>query len=136
MQERLARLTRHTHRITHFERSEISIFKRREATANKTRITMSSRAAPLGGNLMLASALALLSYVPFQWVAKGTLLLCVFLFVVDPFPPMSRLLSIVGTLFVAILSRAYRRWHEENAIAEENEAPESPIDTTSKQKDI
>jgi hypothetical protein len=82
---------------------------------------MSSRAAPLGGNLMLASVLALLSYVPFQWVAKGTLLLCVFLFVVDPFPPISRLISVLGTLFVAIISRAYRRWHEENMIAEENE---------------
>jgi hypothetical protein len=92
---------------------------------------MSSR----GGNLMLASALALLSYVPFDWVAKGTLILCVFLFVVDPFPPLSRLLSIVGTLFVALLSRANRRWHEENTIAEENEAPESPMETTSKQKE-
>lgn len=84
---------------------------------------------------MLASALALLSYVPFQWVAKGTLLLCVFLFVVDPFPPMSRLLAIMGTLFVAILSRAHRRWHEENRIDEENEASERPIDTASKQKE-
>jgi hypothetical protein len=101
----------------------------------KERVTMSSRAAPLGGNLMLASGMALLSYVPFQWVAKGTLIICVYLFIIDPFPPMSRLLSIVGTLVVALLSRAHRSWHEENMIAEENEATESPVDTTSKQKE-
>ena len=91
---------------------------------------------------MLASAMALLSYVPFQWVAKATLLLCAFLFVFDPIPPMSRLLSIVATLSVAILSRAHRSWHEENRMmTEENEAAESPtetfeipIDTASKKK--
>jgi hypothetical protein len=93
-------------------------------------------------NVMLASAMALLSYVPFEWVAKGTLLLCVFLFVVDPIPPISRILSIVATLSVAILSRAHRSWHEENRIIEENEAPEiptetseSPIATASKKKE-
>jgi hypothetical protein len=89
-------------------------------------ITMSSR----GMNVMLASAMALLSYVPFEWVAKGTLLLCVFLFVVDPFPPMSRILSIAATLSFALLSRAHRSWHEENRIIEENEAPESPTETS------
>lgn len=90
---------------------------------------------------MLASAMALLSYVPFQWVAKATLLLCAFLFVFDPIPPMSRLLAIVATLSVAILSRAHRSWHEENRMTEEDEAPESPtetsespIDTASKKK--
>jgi hypothetical protein len=81
-------------------------------------------------NVMLASAMALLSYVPFEWVAKGTLLLCVFLFVVDPFPPMSRILSIVTTLSVALLSRAHRSWHEENSIIEENAATESPTETS------
>jgi hypothetical protein len=84
---------------------------------------MSSR----GSNVMLASAMALLSYVPFQWVAKATLLLCAFLFVFDPIPPMSRLLSIVATLSVAILSRAHRSWHEENRNIDENEAPDSPV---------
>jgi hypothetical protein len=90
---------------------------------------------------MLASAMALLSYVPFQWVAKVTLLLCAFLFVFDPLPPMSRLLSIVATLSVAILSRVHRSWHEENKMMEENGAPESPsetsdspVDTASKKK--
>jgi len=74
---------------------------------------------------MLASILAILSYAPFAWVAKGTLLLCVFLFVVDPFPPLSRLLSLIITIVVAVLSRAYRRWHEENAAQKENEDTEA-----------
>jgi hypothetical protein len=81
-------------------------------------------------NVMLASAMALLSYVPFEWVAKGTLLLCVFLFVVDPIPPMSRILSIAATLSVALLSRAHRSWHEENKITEESEAPEGPTEAS------
>lgn len=87
---------------------------------------MSGRTAhPLGGNLMIASVLALLSYVPFEWVAKGTLLFCVFLFVVDPIPPVSRIASLVTTLVVAFLSRAYRRWHEEKAATEAAESDEN-----------
>jgi hypothetical protein len=49
---------------------------------------------------------------------------------------MSRLLSIVATLSVAILSRAHRSWHEENKImAEENEVPESPTGSASEKKE-
>jgi hypothetical protein len=75
---------------------------------------MSSRPHLHGGNLMLASALAVLSYVPFDWVAKGTIVLSVFLFIVDPFPPLSRLVSLVATLVVAVISRMHRHWLEEN----------------------
>lgn len=62
----------------------------------------------LGVNLVLASLLSLLSYVPFEWVAKGSLLVCAFLFIVDPFPPQSRLISLVALAVVALLSRAYK----------------------------
>jgi len=63
-----------------------------------------------GGNLALASGLALLSYVPFEFVAKGTLLVIAFLFVVDPFPPLSRLLSIVSLLIVLVLSKLHNHY--------------------------
>jgi hypothetical protein len=62
-----------------------------------------------GVNLALTSALALLSYVPFEYVAKGTLVVSAFLFVVDPIPPLSRLLSIVSLLIVFVLSRLYNQ---------------------------
>jgi hypothetical protein len=76
-----------------------------------------SRPSP-GGNITLAAVRALLSYVPFKLVAKMTLLLCVFLFIADPFPPLSRLISIITTLMVAMLSR----WHRAYSQMEEQEA--------------
>lgn len=77
-----------------------------------------SRPSP-GGNITLAAVLALLSYVPFKLVAKMTLLLCVFLFIADPFPPLSRLISIITTLMVAMLSRWHRAYSSQ---MEEQEA--------------
>lgn len=56
---------------------------------------------------MLAAVLAYLSFVPFEWVAKGTLLVCAFLFVVDPFPPTSRLVALISLVLVAVLTRLY-----------------------------
>ena len=83
---------------------------------------MATQARHHGGNLMLASALALLSYVPFQLVAKISLILCVLVFIVDPIPPMSRLLSLVAVMVVALLTKAHRRWEEENqTLHSENE---------------
>lgn len=60
-----------------------------------------------GRPFTLATGLALLSYVPFEYVAKGTLLLCAFLFIVDPFPPLSRFVAIISLLVVAGLSRLH-----------------------------
>jgi hypothetical protein len=64
----------------------------------------------MGGNLVLASVLALLSYVPFEMVAKTSLIVCAGMFIVDPFPPHSRLVSLVSTVVIALLSRAHRHW--------------------------
>lgn len=58
-----------------------------------------------GHNFLLASILALLSYVPFEWVAKGSLILCAFLFIVDPIPPISRLLALISLLVVYGLTK-------------------------------
>jgi hypothetical protein len=62
-------------------------------------------------NFLLASILALLSYVPFEWVAKGSLILSAFLFIVDPIPPLSRLLAIVSLLVVYGLTKLRNRHH-------------------------
>jgi hypothetical protein len=69
-----------------------------------------SPAPRVGSNVMLAAVLALLSYIPFAYVAKGTLLLAVLLFVLDPMPPLTRLLSLVSVVMVAILSKLHRQW--------------------------
>mgnify|MGYP007080218661 CR=1 FL=1 len=74
-----------------------------------------------GGNLVLASLLSLLSYVPFELVAKLSLLFCAYLFIVDPFPPLSRLVSLVSLLVIAGLSRAYRNWNIQRIIEGEGE---------------
>jgi len=81
----------------------------------------SSAAHRVGTNLLLSSVLALLSYVPFEWVAKATLLLCIALFIFDPIPPLSRLLSLIATLAVAALSNLYRRHQQHLSEAAEFE---------------
>jgi predicted membrane metal-binding protein len=66
----------------------------------------------LGSNLVLASGLALFSFVPFEYVAKGTLLVAVLLFIGDPIPPTSRLASLLLLIFVFLLSRLHRQWKQ------------------------
>ena len=67
---------------------------------------------------MLASGLAFLSYIPFEIVAKASLLLLVLLFIVDPFPPHSRLLALVSCGVVGFLARAHRNWQIQNSLEE------------------
>lgn len=70
---------------------------------------MAQQSHRLGGNVGLASLLALLSYVPFEVVAKGSLVVCAFLFIVDPIPPLSRILAIVSLLLVNLLSKLHSK---------------------------
>lgn len=72
-----------------------------------------SRQAPL----ILPLGMALMSYIPFEIVAKVTLVVLAVLFVVDPFPPVSRLVSVISLVVVAGLTRWYtavRRENQEN----------------------
>ena len=57
---------------------------------------------------MLASFMAALSYVPFKLVAQATLVVCAFMFIVDPFPPLSRIVAILCTAVVHMLSKLER----------------------------
>jgi hypothetical protein len=66
----------------------------------------------IGQSLVLSSLLAILSYLPFEVLAKSTLIFCILTFVTDPFPPTWRLLSIVGALIVYLLNKLYRDWKE------------------------
>jgi hypothetical protein len=85
----------------------------------------------LGGNLVLASILAVLSYVPFEMVAKGSLIFCALLFIFDPIPPTSRLLSLVTVLVVAVLTRLHNQWKAVN----DNDQEATTIITTTTPED-
>ena len=58
---------------------------------------------------IIAPLLATLSYLPFEVVAKITLLVCVALFVIDPYPG-SRLISVGTVGGVLALHRARERF--------------------------
>mmetsp|Transcript_22416 Transcript_22416/g.21553 ORF Transcript_22416/g.21553 Transcript_22416/m.21553 type:complete len:91 (-) Transcript_22416:461-733(-) len=66
----------------------------------------------LGNNFVLASTLALLSYLPFEYLAKGSVCFSALLFILDPFPPVSRLLALAAVVVVGILGRIERKWRE------------------------
>lgn len=70
---------------------------------------MPSGARTTGTNLILSSLLASLSYLPFETVAKATLVVCILLFVLDPFPE-SRVVALAGTAGVLLINRARRRF--------------------------
>ena len=63
-------------------------------------------------NILLALIIALSAYVPFEIVAKATVLLGILLFVWDPIPPYSRLIAIVSCLVVLKLNA----WHRHSII--------------------
>ena len=75
-----------------------------------------------GGEMMLAAFLASLSYVPFEMVAKLTLVVCAFMFIVDPFPPLSRLVALICVVIVHFLSKLERD-HRIYISAEESNDP-------------
>ena len=75
----------------------------------------------IGGNLVLATGLSFLSYVPFEIVAKGSLIFCAILFILDPIPPVSRLLSLVSVMVIAVLTRWHRNLVEEQQTQEQLE---------------
>ena len=89
------------------------------------------RGAIGGNNLAVASLLALFSFVPFKWVAKGSLLLCAFLFIVDPIPPITRLLSIISLFVVFGLSKAY---NHHQRLVESQEGQEADVTITDENK--
>ena len=67
----------------------------------------------LGNNLVLTSILAILSYVPFELVAKGSLIVCGVLFILDPIPPVTRLISLISLFVVSFLSKLYKQQQQQ-----------------------
>jgi hypothetical protein len=82
----------------------------------------------VGTNLMLTSVLAALSYLPFELIAKTTVIVGIILFIWDPIPPLTRLLSFFMTLFVLLLSRIERHWRDYRPSSEDNEHKNGKLD--------
>jgi len=61
---------------------------------------------------------ALTAFVPFETIATATLLVCVFLFVLDPIPPATRVIAMISVFVVAILARFHNVLKEERAANE------------------
>jgi flagellar biosynthesis component FlhA len=86
-----------------------------------TPLTTHQHQARLGGNLVAASLLALFSYVPFEYVAKISLIVAAGLFILDPIPPLTRLIAVVLLLLVSFLSKVERAWREGQANEQDTE---------------
>ena len=67
-------------------------------------------------NLFLAAIIALSVYVPFETVAKVSLIVSAFLFVVDPVPPYSRLIAIASCFVVLKLNK----YHNDSIISQQH----------------
>jgi len=90
--------------------------------------TMAKSPASIGQSIILASILALLSYVPFEYIAKASLLFCAITFINDPFPPYARIISLVGVLIVLLLGKIERKWREGQGLDSVQESPSPSID--------
>ena len=77
-------------------------------------------------NIFLALIIALSAYVPFEIVAKATVLLGILLFVWDPIPPYSRLIAIVSCLVVLKLNT----WHRTSIIDYQHLQEQESIEIT------
>lgn len=72
----------------------------------------------IGTNLILSSLLATLSYLPFKLVAKVTLLVCLLVFILDPYPGsrIAVLVAVGGVLLINRLKQRYQRWEIEQKV--------------------
>ena len=77
-------------------------------------------------NIFLALIIALSAYVPFEIVAKATVLVGILLFIWDPIPPYSRLIAIVSCLVVLKLNA----WHRHSIIDYQHLQEQESIEIT------
>ena len=78
----------------------------------------------IGTNLILSSFLAALSYLPFELIAKITLVICLLLFILDPYPA-SRIVSFCAVGGVLIINRVRQKF----MVEEEDHHQEGEQDT-------
>lgn len=75
----------------------------------------------------------MISYLPFEWLAKISLLVFALVFILDPFPPTSRLMSLVGVVVLRILTKMEKQWRtSQTSISCEGPSNEWETDQTKK----
>ena len=76
--------------------------------------------SPLNQNTMVVALMAALTaYVPFETLATAWLLVCAFLFILDPLPPTTRVISMISVVIVAVLARFNNTLKEEREIEDQ-----------------
>jgi len=81
-------------------------------------------------NILLATIFAVLSYLPFPIIAKVTIQICALLFILDPIPPFSRLVSLTAVGIVFLLSK----WERELQTTRDN-IEQTAVSETSSDKE-
>lgn len=82
-------------------------------------------------NLFLAAVVALSVYVPFETVAKVSLIAAAVLFVLDPIPPYSRLIAILSCCMVLKLNK----YHTNSILQQQHEEEQASIKITTISED-
>jgi hypothetical protein len=101
-------------------------------TAEAKKKTMAPGGSSSSRNIFLALIIALSAYVPFQIVAKATVILGIILFVWDPIPPYSRLIAIISCLVVLKLNTLHRNSIIEQQHLQEQESIKITTNNTEK----
>jgi len=78
-----------------------------------------------GQSPILVIAVALMSYLSFETIAKTTLIAAAILFILDPYPPYSRIIALVSCIVVSVLGRLHSQ-----ALQELKEQEESSTEVT------
>jgi hypothetical protein len=103
------------------------LFRRLSATQHRSKLrTMAPGGGSSSRNISLALIIALSAYVPFEIVAKATVILGIILFVWDPIPPYSRLIAIISCLVVLKLNT----WHRNSIIEQQHLQEQELIEIT------
>ena len=86
--------------------------------------------------MVVALMAALTAFVPFETLATACLLVCVFLFILDPVPPITRLVALLSVFVVAVLARFHNTLKEEREKEEEGKKKSrSGMSSTSSSRD-
>jgi membrane protein implicated in regulation of membrane protease activity len=85
--------------------------------------------------MVVALMAALTAFVPFETLATACLLVCVFLFILDPVPPITRLVALLSVFVVAVLARFHNTLKEERKKEEEKNKSRSGMSSTSSSRD-
>ncbi len=84
-----------------------------QVKVGKYKLSWHNQESRVGTNLILSSFLATLSYLPFELVAKTTLIVAALLFILDPYQG-SRIVSLIAVGVVLLINRVRQQFVTSN----------------------